>query len=898
MNFKQKLLKTTLLLFLLGLLAPFFVLFGSSKAAAAPKTCEEKGYYACANQEIWDAIPRPFKMTADKTKVTSTFAPAWGPAAGVEVPFIDGQVNDSNHRYDAPPGTFCSGGNGIGTIQVTPEDYAAISSSSIIPGTLDVDWYNQADGSCEGFQGPKGCGPTTFPCTGELNTTGVIIDVSAASGVTTGSNCDGGPGCVSNKCVHPELGCTDSSLASSSSQNEACFASSWEWSWAVCPIISAAQTSANAMYGFVEDQLKFTVLQSCPSPTTASNCPDSLAASHGNVHDAWNNFRILVSSIVVILLLVMVISQAIGSGPFDPYTVRKMLPRLVLGVILIQISWPVFAYTINVVDRLGIGLADLMYAPFGGASKMDLYSLLSPFGTEAVAFNWVGLGALVIFGVMAPFIVLGMILAVLLALFAGFLTLLFRKILIILALIFVPVALISWMMPSDGLRQYWKLWWSNFSKALMMFPLIIAIIAAGRIFAKIGSAQNDFVGFFIVLIGFFGPLFILPKTFKWGGTVMAQAGNGLSKLQGVADKKQKEVWKGFNERYQGKGAKDYNPQAGKFSKAYRRVRSGHFLPTERSRRLTIAAGNAWADERNKEAEAYTQRSQEKALAGYNKFDIDDQGRYVRFARNAAGKLIDAAGNEVADERLAHIAQVYGTGKAGKKAALTAGEGVGYKKLTGVEAGKQALVDIAGNDGSSVTSKRAAQAAVKQLIDTHSEIELQKSRIQGGKNAGRRANEVHMWREAITNSPPHYSAINSSRPDFAPDIIESAVSRAVRVGDVAAGTKYEEASAADRRLIDKHRMSITLERMTPEQMAQAHYGLYNDIEAVGGETVTYKDETGADVTSTVAEQLASTIDRFKHSGTTVGLNAVGSLKGGKEVHVNRALATTHQTIDTI
>ena len=79
--------------------------------------------------------------------------------------------------------------------------------------------------------------------------------------------------------------------------------------------------------------------------------------------------------------------------------------------------------------------------------------------------------------VIAPFFVLGLLLTVLVAILMGFLTLIFRKILIVLALIFAPLALIAWMMPNESLRRYWKLWLDNFTKALMMFPMIAAIIA-------------------------------------------------------------------------------------------------------------------------------------------------------------------------------------------------------------------------------------------------------------------------------------------------------------------------------------------------------------------------------------------------------------------------------------
>ena len=682
--------------------------------------------------------------------------------------------------------------------------------------------------------------------------------------------------------------------------DDACYSSGWQLSWIACPVITAAQTAANSMYGFVEDQLKFTVLQYCPPTSSNPNpdCADSLGEQHNSVHSAWNNIRILVSSLVVILLLVMVIAQAIGSGPLDAYTVRKMLPRLVAGVILIQVSWPVFSWVVNTVDHLGVGLADIMYAPFGGSKALDLNTIMQPFtnsvagGAKVIAFNYASIGALAIFGVASPFVVLGLILTVMVAIFVGFLTLLFRKILIILALIFVPVALISWMMPNDGLRKYWKLWWDNFIKALMMFPLIIAIIAGGRIFAKIGSGGHDFVGFFIVLVGFFGPLFILPKTFKWGGTLMQTAGSGITSASQKGLKKPLESLKGFNERYQGKHGKEYNPLANRGTRAFRRIQSGHFLPTERSRRLTVAAGNKWADERNDEAMAYATRTQEKALAGYDNHDVDADGNFLVRRKNADGQYLDAAGNVVKRDDASNILQVLGKDKQFKKQAT-------FEHMTGVEAGKQALIDIAGNDGGSVTAKRAAQAAVKQLIDTHSEIELQKSRILGGANQGRRVNEVYMWRDTITNSPPHYSAINNSRPDLAPDLEESAQEAASR--RLGREVKYETASAADRHQIDVEKSRIAIERLTPEQAAQAHYGFYRDIGRVGAEPA-IDPRTNAPILDAagnpmnISQLLAQRLIDFNNSPGTVGRSAVGSLHGGKQEHVDAALLASGHDLE--
>ncbi len=482
------------------------------------------------------------------------------------------------------------------------------------------------------------------------------IQASLAIAIRQNSNCNQSVSRTISVAIPTGVFINGSPTGSVTGTSDACYQSGWAFSWLACPVVTTAQTAANAMYGFVEDQLKFTVLQNCSTPS----CADSLGQQHDSVHSAWNNFRILVSGLVVILLLVMVISQAIGTGPFDAYTVRKMLPRLVMGVILIQISWPVFSWIVNTVDHLGVGLADIMYAPFGGAKALDLNTVMQPFtGGTAETFNWIGFIGVAIGAIVAPFLMLGIILTVLVAIFVGFLTLLFRKILIILALIFVPVALIAWMMPNDGLRKYWKLWWDNFIKALMMFPLIIALIAAGRIFAKIGSGQGDIVGFFIVLVGFFGPLFILPKTFKWGGTLMQAAGQGIASAGQKGLKKPKEFLgerqKGYSAERKRQSQERYKNEEGfNIRRPWRRpidlLRSGQWDPTRfggqgRIReQAMIGYTAAGAESEQKDIEAANRATQ----LAIERIHPDEQDAYGRAL--AAGQKLKIDGNRIRAER--------------------------------------------------------------------------------------------------------------------------------------------------------------------------------------------------------------------------------------------------------
>jgi hypothetical protein len=536
-------------------------------------------------------------------------------------------------------------------------------------------------------------------------------------------------------------------------------------------------------------------------------------------------------------MLVMVISQAIGSGVFDAYTIRKVLPRLVLAVILMQISWPLFSWVVNIFDDIGKGLGGLLAAPFGGVEKLRLGSLLANAHIAGlkdtaglILINWVALIAAIGLGIAALPAVLAFASAAAISLLVGLIVLVFRKILIILCLIFSPVALLSWILP--GTQRYWKFWKDNFIKALMMFPIAIALIYTGRIFAYVvGSEDNGtLLNFIFIMVGYFGPLFLLPKTYRWGGGIMSTAGQYIGSFGERTQKALDQPLRGIGERWQGDKANKYDPNASSYDRAKRRVQSGHFIPplpllkgaSERSRRLTIAKGDKWANERNDEAKALADRTYDKALAGYT----------------------DADGNH----------------------------------YTGVQAGKLALLDLAGNSYKTDTQKRAARQAVRQLLDTSSWIELQGNKISAGPNKGRRINEVDAFRDALSTSPQHYSATIRSRPDMAPDVIESAEEPERGLTYNSAGTNEEML-----RELDIKRLRNAVTRLTPEGVPNLHWGFFADI-------AKQKDE---ELSALLEQQLTG----FATSGTPVGRNAVGSLMGSQmKQHVNAALGHEYQHVD--
>jgi hypothetical protein len=647
--------------------------------------------------------------------------------------------------------------------------------------------------------------------------------------------------------------------------------------WFMCPLFSAAAALTQSTLNLFEGLLSFTV-----SHDLSGNCPNNQNCQ-ASVKLTWSIIKNLASVVLVIIMMLMVFSQAVNFGPFDAYTIRKLLPKLVAAVILMQLSWPLVSWVIDLVNDLGKGIMDFLYAPFGGPSTLNDFGKVlhhAGIGTgESFFVNWVGLLAVGTAAIAALPTALFLIFASLMGLLVAVVTLIFRKILIIMLLIFAPIAFVAWVLP--GTERFWKLWWDNLIKVLMMFPLAVGIIAAGRIFAYVAGPQantgdpflSHFLPLVFVAVGFFGPLFLIPRTFKWGGSIMSMAGGAINNVGNSINKRMEQPIKGYGERWQGSRAKRYNPSEGTWKRGLRRVQSGHLLPTERSRRLTIAEGNKWAGERNEEAQALVERTYEKALtSGYDKYDVDKDGnflkirqdadgKYIGYRRNEQGQLLNSRGEAVENEADAEITNVEKRSDAIFDRVNDISK-ASKDRVTGVEAGKQALLDIAGNDATNDSQRRAAQAAHKQLLDTSSWIEVQNARIQTGKHTGRRASEVAMFRDTLENSPQHYSATIKSRPDMAPDVIESAENKVGITYDQAYASGDKEAV----RRLDKARLTTTLERLSPDAVPSLHFGVFQDIDRLGD--------------AEVSNLLATRLEAFRDSGTTVGSNAIGSLTGAQ------------------
>lgn len=284
--------------------------------------------------------------------------------------------------------------------------------------------------------------------------------------------------------------------------------------WFMCPLIDGFTESINQLDGAITDQL-----------TIKTN--DYFKGTNGDAfRGVWASMRTIAISFLVIIGLIMVIGTALGVGVFDAYTVKKLFPRIMIAIVGISISWPLVIFMIEASNSLGVGIRSLIQAPFAAQFAQGV----SVNGGELTlgALGVVGLGlALGILGILS------LVATAFVAVVIAFMTLVFRTLIVILLAVVAPVAIAAYILPNT--QKYGKAWWEFFSKALLVFPIISAMIAVGRVFAVVSQQAGggaDMLHTVIGFIAYFGPYFVLPKAF-------AMAGGAIGNLSGMVNNRGK-----------------------------------------------------------------------------------------------------------------------------------------------------------------------------------------------------------------------------------------------------------------------------------------------------------------------------------------------------------------------
>ncbi len=310
---------------------------------------------------------------------------------------------------------------------------------------------------------------------------------------------------------------------------ETCESTGGGMGWLICGILGVVDNTIGFIINsFIIDGLGLEFKQHDLPGIAPEGANQVTQQSYDNTYALWSTFRVIANVMFVIGFLVMIFGQTLG---IDAYMIKKMAPRIAIAAILVQLSWVLSIEVLHWVNIIGGGIDNLLFAPFGG-NVPDPPFLGGKEGIGFALFGGVVIGAAMgLIGALA----LGSVIA--LSLLGSFATVIFRNILLFILLILSPVAAVLWILPNTD--KYAKLWWSWFIKALLVYPMIVGLIAIGKIASTISVVDGGALGSIIGVAVYFAPYFMIPFVFKFaGGAIAATSGyaQGIAKTAGARTK--------------------------------------------------------------------------------------------------------------------------------------------------------------------------------------------------------------------------------------------------------------------------------------------------------------------------------------------------------------------------
>ena len=300
--------------------------------------------------------------------------------------------------------------------------------------------------------------------------------------------------------------------------------------WIICPLSNWLADGIDYMYSALQEFLK-----TKPLETTNQN---------SGIYLAWVIMRNISNVAFIVAFLVIIYSQLTSVG-ISNYGVKKMLPRLVIAAVLVNLSFTICAILLDLSNIAGYAFQDAF---------MGIKNTISTVGENTgVGWTWsevivmilsngalaggvvatVAMGAELLPLALSALVGIGLVLLLVLLIMAA------RQALIVILIIISPLAFVCYLLP--GTEKWFKKWRDLFLTMLVFFPAF-AVIFGGAQLAGIIIIQNatganggimQILGMVVQII----PLALTPIILKLSGGLLGKfAGFVNNKNKGLYDR--------------------------------------------------------------------------------------------------------------------------------------------------------------------------------------------------------------------------------------------------------------------------------------------------------------------------------------------------------------------------
>ena len=296
--------------------------------------------------------------------------------------------------------------------------------------------------------------------------------------------------------------------------------------WFICPVSNWLADGIDYMYSALQEFLK-----TKPLETTNQN---------SGIYLAWVIMRNISNVAFIVAFLVIIYSQLTSVG-ISNYGVKKMIPRLVIAAVLVNLSFTICAILLDLSNIAGYAFQDAF---------MGIKNTISTVGENTSTWTWsevistalsngaLAIGAITFTTELLPMLVpaatlAGLTLLLILLIMAA------RQALIIILIIISPLAFVCYLLP--GTEKWFKKWRDSFLTMLVFFPAFAVVFGgaqlAGIIIIQNASGPNGAIMHVLGMLVQIIPLAITPLIMKLSGGVLGKfAGFVNDKNKGLYDR--------------------------------------------------------------------------------------------------------------------------------------------------------------------------------------------------------------------------------------------------------------------------------------------------------------------------------------------------------------------------
>lgn len=281
--------------------------------------------------------------------------------------------------------------------------------------------------------------------------------------------------------------------------------------WFICPVSNWLADGIDYMYSALQEFLK-----TKPLETTNQN---------SGIYLAWVIMRNISNVAFIVAFLVIIYSQLTSIG-ISNYGVKKMIPRLVIAAVLVNLSFTICAILLDLSNIAGYAFQDAF---------MGIKNTISTVGENTSTWTWsevistalsngaLAIGAITFTTELLPMLVpaatlAGLTLLLILLIMAA------RQALIIILIIISPLAFVCYLLP--GTEKWFKKWRDSFLTMLVFFPAFSVVFGgaqlAGIIIIQNASGPNGAIMHVLGMLVQIIPLAITPLIMKFSGGVLGK----------------------------------------------------------------------------------------------------------------------------------------------------------------------------------------------------------------------------------------------------------------------------------------------------------------------------------------------------------------------------------------